>query len=93
MALLSNLFLTFNTSVSDHVHNTRWVAIIISDNGLGINAELQQRIRDNFSDEKTFDKETSLSVSYWIITVRHKGKFNFKSELNVGTEFEILLPL
>lgn len=79
--------------VGDNAPNSRWVAIIISNNGLGISAELQQTIRDNFSEEKTSDKETSLVMSYRIITVKHQGKFNFKSELNVGTEFEILLPL
>ncbi|MHC5822212.1 MAG: sensor histidine kinase, partial [Nostoc sp.] len=38
-------------------------------------------------------KNTSLAVSYRIITARHGGKLNLRSQLGVGTEFEILLPL
>ena len=77
----------------DKVLESRWVAIRISDNGTGMTSEEQQRIIDSFSIEKRSDKETSLAISYQIVTARHGGKFNFNSQLDVGTEFEILLPL
>ena len=32
-------------------------------------------------------------MSYRIIAARHGGKLNFRSQIGVGTEFEILLPL
>ncbi len=77
----------------DKVVESRWVAIRISDNGPGMTSEEKQRIIDSFSVEKRADKETSLAISYQIVTARHGGIFNFNSLLDVGTEFEILLPL
>jgi signal transduction histidine kinase len=65
----------------------------VADNGTGMSEELQQQIRENFSIEKRTEKETSLAVSYRIITARHGGKLNFSSKLGIGTKFEILLPL
>ncbi|MBH8554213.1 sensor histidine kinase [Nostocaceae cyanobacterium CENA357] len=73
--------------------DSRWVSICIADNGSGISEELQQQIQESFSVEKRADKETSLAVSYRIITARHGGKFNLRSQVGKGTEFEILLPL
>lgn len=73
--------------------DSRWVSIGIIDNGSGISDELQKRMLENFSVEKRADKETSLAVSYRIITARHGGKLNFSSQKGVGTKFEILLPL
>ncbi|NEU72666.1 HAMP domain-containing histidine kinase [Hassallia byssoidea VB512170] len=73
--------------------DSRWVSIRIADNGPGIPPELQQQIIESFSVEKRADKETSLAVSYQIITARHGGKFNLNSQFGIGTEFEILLPL
>ncbi|MBE9213200.1 sensor histidine kinase [Plectonema cf. radiosum LEGE 06105] len=71
----------------------RWVSICIADNGPAMSYELQQQIKASFSVDKKADKETSLAVSYRIVTGRHGGKLNFFSQLNKGTEFEILLPL
>lgn len=73
--------------------DSRWVLIRIADNGSGIPDDLKQQIIESFSVEKRADKETSLAVSYRIITARHGGKFNFRSQVHVGTEFEIILPL
>jgi signal transduction histidine kinase len=85
------------------VHPTlRWVSIAIADNGPGFSPEKCQQILDNFSVEKRANKETSLAMSYQIITARHGGKFYFRSPaLSIatsnlaypGAEFEILLPL
>ncbi|MBD2343557.1 sensor histidine kinase [Anabaena subtropica] len=73
--------------------DSRWISICIADNSLGMSDELQQQILENFSIEKRTDKETSLAVSYRIITARHGSKLNFSSTLGIGTKFEILLPL
>ncbi|NJL80345.1 MAG: sensor histidine kinase [Richelia sp. SL_2_1] len=75
------------------IPDSRWVSILIADNGPEMSPELQQQIKESFSVEKTADKETSLAVSYRIVTARHGGKLNFSSQPNKGTEFEILLPL
>ncbi|MFM7423462.1 MAG: ATP-binding protein [Elainella sp.] len=84
----------------------RWVRICIADNGPGISAEKYQQILDSFSIEKRIEKETSLALSYQIVTARHGGKFYLRSQPLVnssenpsdrtrpcGTEFEIWLPL
>jgi signal transduction histidine kinase len=73
--------------------DSRWVSIRIVDNGPGIPLELQQQIIESFSVEKRANKETSLAISYQIITAKHGGKFNLNSQFGIGTEFEILLPL
>ncbi|MEO1374307.1 MAG: ATP-binding protein [Cyanobacteria bacterium J06635_10] len=73
--------------------DSRWVSICITDNGPGMSPEFQQQIKESFSVKKRADKETSLAVSYRIVTARHGGKLNFYSQLGNGTQFEILLPL
>ncbi len=88
------------------ISDSRWVAIRIRNNSPAMSEELQQQIIESFSVEKRADKETSLSVSYRIITARHGGKLNLRrsdageacpkgdrSQLGFGSEFEILLPL
>ncbi|BDI17873.1 hypothetical protein ANSO36C_36750 [Nostoc cf. commune SO-36] len=73
--------------------DSRWILIRIADNGSGMSEELQQQIIESFSSEKKNGKNTSLAVSYRIITGRHGGKLNFHSQIGIGTKFEILLPL
>ncbi|MDY6901351.1 MAG: ATP-binding protein [Cyanobacteriota bacterium] len=73
--------------------DSRWVSIGIMDNGPGMSLEFQQQIKESFTISKRADKETSLAVSYRIITARHGGKLNFSSQPEKGTQFEILLPL
>jgi hypothetical protein len=80
-------------ATTPHAPDSRWVSIRITDNGPGMPQELQQKIIESFSVEKRANKETSLAVSYRIITARHGGKFNLISKVGLGTEFEILLPL
>ncbi|BAU44373.1 sensor histidine kinase [Leptolyngbya sp. O-77] len=79
----------------------RWVSVRITDNGPGLSPETQQRILESFTVERRAAKETSLSVSYQIVTAKHGGQFRLKSPAlfptdapaGIGTEFEILLPL
>ncbi|MGL5063675.1 MAG: sensor histidine kinase [Microcoleus sp.] len=77
---------------SDKRH-LRWVSIRIADNGPGMSPNKYQKILDSFSAEKRALKETSLAVSYQIVTGKHGGTFKMRSTLGMGTEFEILLPL
>lgn len=79
----------------------RWVAIRIGDNGAQMTEETQQQLMEAIQSEGAIAKETSLTTSYRIITVKHDGKFrvysrirlNKESSSTIGTEFEILLPL
>ncbi|HEY9644074.1 MAG TPA: HAMP domain-containing sensor histidine kinase, partial [Coleofasciculaceae cyanobacterium] len=88
--------------------SSRWVSIRIADNGPGLSAAGRQQILEAFSVEKRAAKETSLGVSYQIVTAKHGGQLYLRSpqrsdSLNSGcpcnlgnssgTEFEILLPL
>ncbi|MEO0685351.1 MAG: ATP-binding protein [Cyanobacteria bacterium J06649_11] len=73
--------------------DSRWVSVRISDNGPGMSPEFQEQIKESFYVGKKLEKETSLAVSYRIVTARHGGKLNFHSQPEKGTQFEILLPL
>jgi signal transduction histidine kinase len=80
-------------AIKPEAPDSRWVSIRIADNSPGMSVQAQQQILESFSVAKRADKETSLAVSYRIITARHGGQLNFRSEVGNGTEFEILLPL
>lgn len=71
----------------------RWISIKIADNGPGLSPQAQKQIMESFSIERRTEKETSLALSYRIITAKHGGKFIMRSQPGNGTEFEILLPL
>ncbi|MEX0269115.1 sensor histidine kinase [Leptolyngbyaceae cyanobacterium UHCC 1019] len=57
----------------------RWVLICIADNGPGLSSEAQQEILESFSVKKRAEKETSLAVSYQIVTAKHGGKLWVRS--------------
>lgn len=78
----------------------RWVVIQIADNGPGLSATQYQALLETFSTKKRMAKETSLGLSYQIVTAKHGGKLNVRSPRSQaaedglpGTEFEIWLPL
>lgn len=66
----------------------------ISDNGPGMNENTRKRVFEPFYTTKAPGSGTGLglSVSYFIITQNHKGKFDVQSKAGVGTTFTILLP-
>jgi hypothetical protein len=61
------------------ISDSRWISIRIADNGPGMSPEVQQQILESFSVEKRSAKETSLSVSYQIVTAKHGGKLRMRS--------------
>jgi signal transduction histidine kinase len=68
------------------------VSIKIKDNGAGMSAEKLEELYASFSgNHRRGEKETSLTVSHWIITAKHGGEFLMRSQPGEGTEFEILL--
>ncbi len=82
--------------------DSRWVSLCIGDNGTALTAAEQQKILTSFSIAQRAAKETSLSLSYQIITAKHGGQLEMRSPCTLasgaemagsGTEFEILLPL
>jgi signal transduction histidine kinase len=79
---------------------TRWISIQIADNSIGMSSETWHQLMQAFSAERSLAKETSLAMSYRIITARHSGKFRVYSCIDpaeplfrMGTAFEILLPM
>ncbi|MEM7770372.1 MAG: ATP-binding protein [Cyanobacteria bacterium P01_A01_bin.37] len=79
----------------------RWVIITITDNGSGLQKDIEAHIQSGFIQEMRLMQENSLSMSYRIITAKHGGQFSVRShtfsellpQSGGNTEFEILLPL
>ncbi|WP_224412364.1 sensor histidine kinase [Oscillatoria salina] len=73
----------------------KWIVIKIADNGPGIPLEIQEKIFENFFTTKPLGKGTGLglAISNQIVTEKHGGKLQFNSQLDVGTAFEIILPV
>ncbi len=88
-------------SAITELDNRNWLSIKISDNGMGIPKEIQNRIFDNFFTTKGQGKGTGLglAICHQIITQQHNGKIilrspylNSNGDVTIGTEFEVLLP-
>jgi two-component system, NtrC family, sensor kinase len=71
------------------------VAIWIIDNGIGMSEEVRHRIFDPFFTTKPVGKGTGmgLSMSYQIVTEKHKGSLKCISAVGQGTTFVIEIPL
>jgi signal transduction histidine kinase len=76
------------------IPDARWVSITIKDNGAGMSPEKLQKLYASFSsNHRRVEKETSLAVSYGIVTAKHGGEFKVRSQPGQGTAFEISLPV
>ena len=71
-----------------------FVYVSVSDTGCGISPEHLNRIFEPFFTTKDVGKGTGLGLSivYDIITKKHKGDINVKSEPGKGTTFTVKLP-
>jgi PAS domain S-box-containing protein len=71
----------------------KYVRITVSDNGNGIDKEIQHRIFDPFFTTKTTGKGTGLGLaSVYGIVKSHEGYVNVESKKGHGTTFLIYLP-
>jgi signal transduction histidine kinase len=70
------------------------ILIKISDNGCGINKDIQKLIFDPFFTTKPVGKGTGLglAISYQIVVEKHKGSLTCLSEPGKGTVFLIQIP-
>jgi two-component system, NtrC family, sensor kinase len=71
------------------------VILRFSDNGTGIPKPIQSQLFDPFFTTKPVGKGTGmgLSISYQIVTEKHKGQLLCFSEIDQGTMFEVRIPL
>jgi two-component system NtrC family sensor kinase len=72
----------------------QWIAIHITDNGLGIAENDRDRLFDPFFTTKPMGKGTGLglSISHQIVVERHQGRLQCYSQAGEGTEFAIEIP-
>ncbi|WP_461209474.1 CHASE4 domain-containing protein [Desulfocurvus sp. DL9XJH121] len=72
-----------------------WVRVEVRDNGPGMSEDLQRRVMEPFFTTKPPGVGTGLglSVSYFIITSGHGGRFSLSSSPGQGACFTIDLPL
>ncbi len=72
----------------------RYVALSVSDNGTGMDAETQKHLFEPFFTTKPEGKGTGLGLALVYGVVQQSGGFiTVKSSLFVGSAFEILLPV
>ncbi len=76
------------------VENNR-VLVIIADNGMGITETVKNKLFDPFFTTKPVGKGTGLglAVSYQIVVERHLGQLKCSSQVKVGSEFTIEIPI
>ncbi len=81
--------------ICTEVINSDWVRIRISDSGLGMTEEAQERLFEPFFTTKPVGKGTGLglSISYKIIVDKHKGDLKCISAPGKGSEFIIEIPI
>jgi signal transduction histidine kinase len=72
-----------------------WVGISISDTGVGIPENIQEKIFDPFFTTKEVGMGTGqgLAIVLAIVVKKHGGKIGFESKVGIGTTFKIQLPL
>ncbi|NEQ63986.1 MAG: hypothetical protein F6J86_34525 [Symploca sp. SIO1B1] len=80
---------------ADCDNETDSILISIADNGSGMAADIQKQLFDPFFTTKSVGKGTGLglAISYQIIVEKHGGAIWCESELGVGTEFWIKIPV
>jgi signal transduction histidine kinase len=71
------------------------VVIEIADNGVGMPAEVQEKVFSQFFTTKAVGKGTGLglSIARQIVEEKHNGRLNFISSVSQGTKFAIALPI
>jgi len=72
-----------------------WVAIYITDTGLGMPEAVRQRVFDHLFTTKAVGKGTGLglAIAHQIVTQTHGGSLSCRAALSGGAEFVIRLPV
>lgn len=74
--------------------NPKNIIVRITDTGVGMPPEVQKRIFEPFYTTKEAGIGTGLGLSISAdIVAKHQGNISVKSEIGIGTEFSIILPI
>ena len=81
--------------IKTEVIQTNTVRVRITDNGLGMDADVKMRLFEKFFTTKVIGKGTGLGlvISREIVEDYHEGMLSFESEFGQGTEFMITIPI
>ncbi|MEH1920446.1 sensor histidine kinase [Nostoc sp.] len=84
--------ITIHTALTEDKNH---ISIRIQDNGVGISADVQQKMFDHLFTTKSVGKGTGLglSIAHQIIVQKHKGTLEVNSVLGAGSEFIITIPI
>ncbi|MEA5583367.1 response regulator [Nodularia harveyana UHCC-0300] len=84
--------ITIKTRLSEDSHH---VVINITDNGVGMSTDVQQKIFEHLFTTKPVGQGTGfgLSIAHQIIVEKHQGTLSVKSTPGKGSEFIITIPI
>ncbi|MCT7950390.1 HAMP domain-containing histidine kinase [Ancylothrix sp. C2] len=86
--------ITISTELEKKEAENEVVKVRIADRGVGISAEIKEKIFDPFFTTKPVGSGTGLGLSIcYQIVEKHGGQISVFSQVGVGTEFEIVLPV
>ncbi|WP_377480623.1 MAG: PAS domain S-box protein [Microcoleus anatoxicus] len=85
----------YTIKIHTEVVDEERVRITFADSGTGIPESVKQRLFDPFFTTKPVGKGTGLglAISYEIVVEKHHGTLECNSQLGVGTEFAIEIPI
>ncbi len=70
-----------------------YIAIVVTDTGIGMSSEVQQRIFEPFFTTKDLSKGTGLGLSTTLGIIKNHGGFvNLYSQVGKGSQFTVYLP-
>jgi signal transduction histidine kinase len=81
--------------ISTEVTDAKFVRLRIADNGIGMSAEVAQKMFDPFFTTKPVGSGTGLglAIAYQIIVEKHQGTLEGRSSPDGGAEFVIEIPI